>query len=47
MMCVVGRAWIRIPAPVSLTWCSTSLEYKCLDLTRAYKRVAYIRFVLG
>jgi hypothetical protein len=45
--CVVGRAWIGIPAPVTPTLCSTTLEYECLDSMRVYKCVAYIRFVLG
>jgi hypothetical protein len=44
--CVVGRAWIGIPAPVTPRSCSTSLECKCLDLIRAYKCVAYSRFLL-
>jgi hypothetical protein len=47
MRCVIGRAWIRIPAPVATRSCSTTLEYKCVDLMRVYKHVAYIRFVLG
>jgi hypothetical protein len=47
MKCVVGRGWIRIPAPVSQRSCSTDLEYKSLDSMRVYKRVAYSRFLLG
>jgi hypothetical protein len=42
-----GKAWIGIPAPVSTTSCSIRLEYKKLDSMRIYKRVAYIRFLLG
>jgi hypothetical protein len=41
---VIGRAWIGIPAPVSLTSCSTGLKYKCLDSMRGnYKCVAYMK----
>jgi hypothetical protein len=47
MRCVIVRAWIWVSAPVAPTSCSTSLEYKYLDSMRVYKRVAYIRFVLG
>jgi hypothetical protein len=47
MKCVVGRAWIGIPAPVAPRSCSTNLEYKSLDSMRVYKRVAYSRFLLG
>ena len=45
--CVVGRAWIGIPAPVTPRLCSTSLECKCLDKMRVHKRVAYSRFILA
>jgi hypothetical protein len=44
---VIGRAGIGIPAPVAPTSCSIRLEYKYSDPKRIYKRVAYIRFVLG
>jgi hypothetical protein len=44
--CVVGRAWIGIPAPVAPRSCSTSLQCKCLDWMRVYKCVAYSRFLL-
>jgi hypothetical protein len=40
-------AWVGISAPVTPTLCSTTLEYKYLDLMGVYKRVAYIRSVLG
>jgi hypothetical protein len=42
--CVVGRAWIGIPAPVSPTSWSINLGYTYLDAIRVYKHVAYIRF---
>jgi hypothetical protein len=47
MRCVIGRAWVGIPAPVTPTLCSTTLGYKWLDLMRVYKRITYIRFILG